>query len=221
MGRAKLNDPPIVRALATALLGIGTSAKLPPTCQSKVALRKTMDMRYEELGDRGEMLRGAKAIIFPRGDINWLNGIYTVEFDEEGKGMDVIHRPATKRVELKVEVVVDASFDFVMDWDDMGAPLEKGLTRYKLKGQFKPPEGPHRKPMWLGQAQKLVQMAKLVDEEVQKATMNTLMEREQESKASFTTPLKEANTKATARARDALPAKKNETSKSRRVSWGV
>lgn len=131
--------------------------------------------------------------------------------------------PTGCKVELKVEMPVDNSFELVCNWCDSSASLEKGLTKYTLKDQFKGVrgEGPAAQPTWTGRCRQLEETARVVEQELAAMLNTNEAAREVEARQSFTTPLKRKRQEATARAREQLLMQKAASDKKRRVSLKV
>lgn len=93
LGKAKLEDPHIVRELAQSLVNMTTSAKLPQQLRNNVLCRKFLDRRYADMGERGRLMAGKDGVLNASGKVNWLKGVYALEFSAEGQSTHVMHRP--------------------------------------------------------------------------------------------------------------------------------
>lgn len=219
VGLAKVKEPQFVRQAAQALLNIGQSSKAPELCKQRAVMMASLKRRYDDAGERADLFQnGSKKIVAADGTVNWLHGVYSVTFGEDGAATEVEHRPTRCVIPVPDDIQFNTSFAIVNDWDDSAAQVERGRTKYRLREMFGKSQGPNLMPTWCGKADGWSTVAAACAAEVQHTMAKQVAEDAAAAEQSFITPIKAKRAEATAKARTMLAARKQETAKRRKVA---
>ena len=220
LGIAKSKDPKVIKHIFRALLNCSPQLKLPPECGDRAVMDVACTMRIADMGNnRPALLKDPTPVIDSKGDVDWRAGIYeSIKDEESGRVIGVRHRPTghLATIDQRMEYNINSTFYIRNNFDDSGAEFYKSKNlRYNCASFFGEAQGPNvwkamkgNDPVWksiVSRAHDTVQ--------ARKATASMVKAEKQQ----YYTPIKQAQSAGTKRAREELAKRAEESDKKRRA----
>ena len=153
LGAVAANDGTAIKQCSMFFFGATLHAKIDGSCKSQTVMKRTLDARVTETGNRYNLVTGNLFNWFGDQKLDWACGCYEPLFQVPGQewASHIVHRPSghTDPIPAKYKITTDYELDG--NWGDYIAAFTFNDTKAWCHRMFRKGRGPHSVNMWRGE----------------------------------------------------------------------